>query len=69
VAVAGKMREKLIAREPLIAVLPETFPLAAGAKVSLRQLAPHGLVWFPQGLRDAACRYCRIRFGRCNLAQ
>jgi len=41
VAVAGKMREKLIAREPLIAVL--------GAKVSLRELAPHGLVWFPQG--------------------
>ena len=49
VAVAGKMREKLIAREPLIAVLPETFPLPAGAKVSLRELAPHGLVWFPQG--------------------
>jgi hypothetical protein len=41
------MREKLITREPLIAVLPEMFPLAAGASVSLRELAPHGLVWFP----------------------
>jgi DNA-binding transcriptional LysR family regulator len=47
VPVVGKMREKLIAREPLIAVLPEAFPLAAGANVSLRELAPHGLVWFP----------------------
>jgi len=45
VPVAGRMREKLIAREPLIAVLPEMFPLAAGASVSLRELAPHGLVW------------------------
>jgi DNA-binding transcriptional LysR family regulator len=49
VAVAGKMREKLIAREQLIAVLPATFPLEAGASVSLRELAQHGLVWFPQG--------------------
>jgi len=49
VAVAGKMREKLIARERLIAVLPETFPVSADASVSLCELAPHGLVWFSQG--------------------
>jgi len=53
VPVAGKMREKLIA------VLPDTFELgsgtsadtsadtSAGTKVTLRELAPHGLVWFP----------------------
>ncbi|MFK4446664.1 DNA-binding transcriptional LysR family regulator [Caballeronia udeis] len=49
VAVGGKMREKLIAREPLIAVLPQAFPLTSGTRVSLRDLAEHGLVWFPHG--------------------
>ncbi|AMH43659.1 LysR family transcriptional regulator [Burkholderia sp. PAMC 26561] len=47
--VAGKMHEKLIAREQLIAVLPENFPLGANGAVSLSELAPHGLVWFPHG--------------------
>ncbi|MGF6777000.1 DNA-binding transcriptional LysR family regulator [Paraburkholderia sp. GAS334] len=32
VPVAGKMREKLIARERMIAVLPASFPLEAGAR-------------------------------------
>ena len=49
VPVAGKMREKLIARERLMAVLPSDFPVADGAQVCLRELAPHGLVWFPHG--------------------
>jgi DNA-binding transcriptional LysR family regulator len=49
VPVAGKMHEKLIAREQLIAVLPENFPLGASGVVSLSELAPHGLVWFPHG--------------------
>jgi DNA-binding transcriptional LysR family regulator len=47
VPVAGKMREKLIARERLIAVLPESFPRSADSTVTLRDLAARGLVWFP----------------------
>lgn len=47
VAITGKMREKLISRERMIAALPASLPLAARAKVSLRELATQGLVWFP----------------------
>lgn len=56
VSIAGKMREKRIVRERMIAALPASFPLPAHAKVSLRELAPRGLVWFPHdhlpGTRD-----------------
>lgn len=48
VAVGGRMREKLIARERLIAVLPTSFPVAKDGRVTLRELAERGLVWFPQ---------------------
>jgi DNA-binding transcriptional LysR family regulator len=47
VAVGGKMREKLIARERLLAVMPLAHPVSDDDKVSLRELADLGLVWFP----------------------
>jgi DNA-binding transcriptional LysR family regulator len=47
VVVGGKMREKLISREPLLAVLPASYPVAEDGKVSLAELAELGLVWFP----------------------
>jgi DNA-binding transcriptional LysR family regulator len=47
VAVGGRMREKLIVRERLLAVLPLSFPLGADGKVGLRDLSEAGLVWFP----------------------
>jgi DNA-binding transcriptional LysR family regulator len=47
VAIAGKIREKLISRERMIAAVPASFPLEREGKVSLRELAAKGLVWFP----------------------
>ncbi|MEQ5843576.1 LysR family transcriptional regulator [Paraburkholderia acidicola] len=47
VAVGGRMREKLIARERLVAVLPTAFPVGPDGRVTLRELSEHGLVWFP----------------------
>ncbi|GAB2901649.1 LysR family transcriptional regulator [Paraburkholderia jirisanensis] len=47
VAVGGRMKEKLIARERLLAVLPASFAHDGDAPLALRDLAPHGLVWFP----------------------
>ena len=47
VAVGGKMREKLIVRERMLAVMPLAHPVSDDGKVSLRELADLGLVWFP----------------------
>ena len=47
VAVGGRMREKLIVRERLLAVLPLSFPLGDDGKVGLKDLSAAGLVWFP----------------------
>jgi len=47
VAVNGRMREKLIRRDPLVAVLPSDFPRQPDNSVTLDQLAKAGLVWFP----------------------
>jgi DNA-binding transcriptional LysR family regulator len=47
VAVGGKMREKLIARERFLAALPGAYPVADDGMVSLRELAQIGLVWYP----------------------
>ncbi|SAK43699.1 LysR family transcriptional regulator [Caballeronia glebae] len=47
VAVGGRMREKLIVRERLLAVLPVSFSSGADGKVGLKELSDAGLVWFP----------------------
>jgi DNA-binding transcriptional LysR family regulator len=47
VAVNGRMREKLIRRDPLVAVLPKDFRRQPDGTVTLADLAAIGLVWFP----------------------
>ncbi|BCQ27761.1 LysR family transcriptional regulator (plasmid) [Caballeronia sp. NK8] len=47
VAVGGRMREKLIVRERLLAVLPLSFSVGDDGKVGLKDLSNAGLVWFP----------------------
>lgn len=47
VAVGGRMREKLIVRERLLAVLPHAFRTGEDGKVGLKDLSDAGLVWFP----------------------
>lgn len=47
VAVGGRMREKLIVRERLLAVLPISFNIGDDGKVGLKDLSDAGLVWFP----------------------
>ena len=47
VAVGGRMREKLIVRERLLAVLPSSFAIGGDGRVGLRDLSEAGLVWFP----------------------
>ncbi|WP_250516746.1 LysR family transcriptional regulator [Caballeronia sp. INDeC2] len=47
VAVGGRMREKLIVRERLLAVLPQSFAIGDDGRVGLKDLSDAGLVWFP----------------------
>lgn len=47
-AVNGRMRQRLLNRHRLIAVVHEDVPLGADGKVSLRDLAREGLVFFGQ---------------------
>lgn len=49
VAVQGRMREKLIVRERLQAVVHESHALGDDGKLGLADLARIGLVWFPHG--------------------
>lgn len=48
VSIQGNMRENLITRDSLIAVVPSDYPLGDDGKVSIQQLADTGLVWFPE---------------------
>jgi DNA-binding transcriptional LysR family regulator len=47
-AVNGRMRQRLISRQRLVAVVHEDVPVGADGKVSLRDLAREGLVFFGQ---------------------
>jgi DNA-binding transcriptional LysR family regulator len=47
VFVEGRMRERLLSRDHLVAVVPDDFAVDADAMVSLRDLAHRGLVFFP----------------------
>ena len=48
VTIVGKMNEKLIRRDPLVAVLPTAISVGIDNKISLQDLAKEGLVWFPE---------------------
>lgn len=47
-AVNGRMRQRLLSRHRLVAVVHEDVPVGADGKVSLRDLAREGLVFFGQ---------------------
>lgn len=48
VAVAGRMRERLLLRDRLVAAVPDEFELGPDGAVSLAQIAAAGLVLYPQ---------------------
>ncbi|CAM4342929.1 LysR family transcriptional regulator [Bordetella muralis] len=48
VAVAGKMRERLLLRDRLVAAVPDEFVVSEQGTVSLAQIAEAGLVLYPQ---------------------
>jgi DNA-binding transcriptional LysR family regulator len=47
-SIEGPMREQLLTRDHLVAVVPDDFPVGREGDVSLRDLARCGLVFFPQ---------------------
>ncbi|ANN73649.1 LysR family transcriptional regulator [Bordetella bronchialis] len=48
VAVGGRMRERQLLRDRLVAAVPDEFPVAADGTVRLAQIAAAGLVLFPR---------------------
>lgn len=56
VSVNAKVHELKLGAETMVAALPSAFELADDGRVSLAELAQHGLVWFPErqvsGLRN-----------------
>ncbi|ARP89259.1 LysR family transcriptional regulator [Bordetella genomosp. 9] len=48
VAVAGRMRERLLLRDRLVAAVPDEFEVQGDGTVSLAQIAQAGLVLYPQ---------------------
>jgi DNA-binding transcriptional LysR family regulator len=48
VAISGEMRQRLLSRDRLVAVVYDDFPVGSDGKVSLRDLAREGLVFFHQ---------------------
>ncbi|AMM23433.1 LysR family transcriptional regulator [Variovorax sp. PAMC 28711] len=56
VSVNAKVHELKLGAEGMVAALPSAFKLADDGRVSLAELAQHGLVWFPEnqvsGLRN-----------------
>ena len=60
VAVGGRMRERQLLRERLVAAVPDEFQIGEDGQVSLAQIAEAGLVMYPQGaIARAACRHPR----------
>jgi len=48
VAVGGRMRERQLLRDRLVAAVPDEFDVAEDGKVSMAQIAKAGLVMYPQ---------------------
>ena len=48
VAVGGRMRERQLLRDRLVAAVPDEFDVAADGRVSMAQIAQAGLVMYPQ---------------------
>lgn len=67
VALQGRVRQKLVRRDPLVAVLPAGEPLGADGRVALADVARLGLVWFPQAQLPALRAGITTAFSRAGL--
>jgi DNA-binding transcriptional LysR family regulator len=48
VSLTGRMREKVVSREPMVAVVPAGSSIGSDGRVSLAEIARAGLIWFPE---------------------
>jgi DNA-binding transcriptional LysR family regulator len=58
----------VLEKQPLIAVLPASHPLARRRAISLRDLSPDPLFWFPRSRQPAFFDHCRAVFDRHEYA-
>ncbi|MCD2514277.1 LysR family transcriptional regulator [Comamonas endophytica] len=68
VALQGRVRQKLVRRDPLVAVLPASHPLEADGHAALADLERLGLVWFPEAQLPALRAGIASAFARSGLA-
>lgn len=68
VVVQGRVRQKLVRRDPLVAVLPASHALAADGHAALADLERLGLVWFPEAQLPALRAGIASAFARSGLA-
>lgn len=73
VSVNAKVYELKLGAETMVAALPSAFELADDGRVSLAELAQHGLVWFPErqvsGLRNEMLSAIRSAGHHVNVTQ
>lgn len=67
VALQGRVRQKLVRREPLVAVLPAAHALGADGRAALADVARLGLVWFPASQLPALRAGIAGAFARAGL--
>jgi len=67
VALQGRVRQKLVRRDPLVAALPAGERLDADGRVALADVARLGLVWFPQAQLPALRAGITSAFSRAAL--
>ncbi|WP_406623733.1 LysR family transcriptional regulator [Acidovorax sp. SDU_ACID1] len=63
----GRVRQKLVRRDPLVAVLPADCPADADGRAALADVARLGLVWFPQAQLPALRAGIAQAFSRAGL--
>ncbi len=67
VALQGRVRQKLVRRDPLVAVLPAGHRTGADGRVALADVARLGLVWFPEAQLPALRAGIAGAFSRAGL--
>lgn len=68
VALQGRVRQKLVRRDRLVAVLPASYPLPADGRAALADLERLGLVWFPEAQLPTLRAGIAGAFSRAGLA-
>ena len=67
IAAEGRVRQKLVRRDQLVAVLPASFKVEADGHASLSDVAGMGLVWFPKSQLPALRADITSAFSRAGL--